>query len=316
MRTAIRKVHTPKRPLNPADYLAENALAIFLFHGVIERNIDEVRNYTGKHVLKDDFVQMIVDLRHVGGHPVSMDDVIEYAAASKSFPPHSFAITFDDGFANNYDIAAPILVDYEVPAMFYVTTGFIEHNRMAWIDRIEYCFARADTGKLLLPWYEGPRSFCSRADKIQFLDDIRFHAKRDPQLNLDELVTDIFSQCRVAEIWSSPDPLDQKMKWNQIAELNRDTNFQVGGHTHTHRILSFLKPDELEEEVSLSLRLLREKSGIDPKHYSYPEGLAHCYNDQVIDVLARHGVVCCPTAEHGLNDGGENLFHLKRIMVG
>jgi hypothetical protein len=51
------------------------------------------------------------------------------------------------------------------------------------------------------------------------------------------------------------------------------------------------------------------------EHYSYPEGLANCYSDRVIDLLRRQGIVCAPSAEHGVNRVGDDLFHLKRIMV-
>ena len=51
------------------------------------------------------------------------------------------------------------------------------------------------------------------------------------------------------------------------------------------------------------------------KHYSYPEGLEDCYSDRVINVLKQHGIICAPSAIHGKNCIGDDLFHLKRIMV-
>ena len=54
-------------------------------------------------------------------------------------PRNAYAITFDDGFENNYSLAAPILDDFNLPATFYFSTDFIENNSMSWIDKIEYC---------------------------------------------------------------------------------------------------------------------------------------------------------------------------------
>src|SRR5208283_3747368 len=121
-----------------ADLLSRQTLAIFLFHGVVNQSNYRVRNYTKKHLDKDTFSQCITELKKMG-HPLSMDDVVEHHNSRTSFPPRSFALTFDYGFENNYSIAAPILADLAIPATFYVSTAFITHNQMSWIDRLECC---------------------------------------------------------------------------------------------------------------------------------------------------------------------------------
>ena len=113
-----------------------------------------------------------------------------------------------------------------------------------------------------------------------------------------------------------PDPvLDQKMNWDQIRELQRDELFTVGGHGATHRILSFLNATDLEQEIHTSLDRLRSEINQEPVHYSYPEGLEHCYSDDVIKTLKKYGIVCSPSAEDGVNRVGDDLFRLKRILV-
>ena len=105
------------------------------------------------------------------------------------------------------------------------------------------------------------------------------------------------------------------MTWAQVRALADDPLFSIGGHSHTHAILPFLSPRALESEIATSLKLLRMHLPERVEHYSYPEGLAHCYSDRVIDVLRAQGVRCCPTAEPGVNAPGADLFRLKRVMV-
>lgn len=301
--------------MNFVDRLSKDKLAIFLFHGIVARSDYNVRNYTNKHLEKDCFYKLIKALAGAG-HPLSMDEVVEcYRAGGESFPPYSFAVTFDDGFENNYSIAAPILKDLNVPATFYVTTDFIENNHMSWIDRVEYCLENTPEGKLVFSWDQLIHTFQNREDKIRVLNFLRNSIKKDATVNLDDLVRSIYSQCGSDAIEQSSDPLDLKMNWEQVGELNDDENFIVGGHSHSHATLSFLQETDLEYEINTSIELLEKKAGIQARHYSYPEGLPHCYSDNVIEALMKRNIVCSPTAEDGMNSVSDSLFHLKRIMV-
>jgi peptidoglycan/xylan/chitin deacetylase (PgdA/CDA1 family) len=244
-----------------------------------------------------------------------MDEIVENHIANRSFPECSFAITFDDGFENNYSIAAPILSDLNLPAMFYVSTEMIENNSMSWIDRIEYCLERKHGGALRFDWSDEALSFDGKLSKIKLLELLRKKVKTDSGIDLEEFVHNVFSQCGIEPINQSDDPLDKKMDWKQVCELNNDKLFTVGGHSHHHLNLAFLDADELEFEVGTSICFLKERAGIDPKHYSYPEGLKYCYSESVIEELKKNGVICSPTAIDGVNELKTDLFHLKRIMV-
>ena len=52
------------------------------------------------------------------------------------------------------------------------------------------------------------------------------------------------------------------------------------------------------------------------EHFSYPEGQEHHFNNEVIAALKKENIICSPSAVYGYNDFSEDLFHLKRIMVG
>jgi peptidoglycan/xylan/chitin deacetylase (PgdA/CDA1 family) len=291
----------------------DGCLAIFLFHGVIERQQHQVRNYTRKHLPAADFQAMLEGVGRAG-RAMSMDDVVRICRSGESFPKGAFAVTFDDGFENNLTVARPILNRLGIPATVYVTSRFIDENGMSWIDRIEYAMEVVSTGVLTFPWSERAVSFATAAEKIAILGDIRTHVKSTPDLDVDAFVSGIFRQLDLEEIRSSRDQLDQKMTWDQVREWCAD-GFLVGGHSHTHAILSFLSPSQLEREIDISLTMLSDKAGILTPHYSYPEGLAHCYSEGVIQMLKGRGITCCPTAIDGINQPGADPFHLRRVMV-
>ncbi len=295
-----------------ASRLQDGHIAIYLLHGVIERQTALVRNYTRKHLERDYFAAFIRELR-AAGTPISMDDVLRYSRDGGPLPPRPFAITFDDGFHNNLSVAAPVLAEQNVPATFYVTSSFVDQNRMGWIDRIEYAIERRPSGSLELPW--GRRDYSGVENSKALLSEIRRHVKQDRRLEPDDVASDIQRQLGFEPVFCSDDPLDRKLTWDEVRELDSDPLFTVAGHSHTHRILEYLDDATLQWEIDTSIGLLRDKSGIVSRHYSYPEGMQYCYSQRVIDCLRSRGVECSPSAEDGVNAVPADPFHLKRIMV-
>lgn len=294
--------------------LSEDGLAIFLFHGVIRRQGHRVRNYTGKHIEADIFAMCIKKLS-LAGYALSMDDVLGYCQMSEPFPPRSFAITFDDGFENNLSVAAPILADLHIPSIIYVTSGFIEENGMSWIDRIEYAVEEAPNQILNVEWANDLFPLKDDLTRIAFLKAVREYVKNEPHCNADTFADELCARLGKPGKLSTDDPLDLKMSWNQVRRANDSDLIKIGGHSHTHAILSFLSQEKLTDEINTSLALLHERAGIASKHYSYPEGLSHCYSEVVIRELKRFGIQCCPTAIDGVNARDTDPFRLKRIMV-
>jgi peptidoglycan/xylan/chitin deacetylase (PgdA/CDA1 family) len=298
----------------PHSQLQLENLSIFLLHGVVESSDYQVRNYNRKHLELSVFKNYMEGLKRVGT-PLSMDQVVEILSHNKSFPSNSFAITFDDGFENNYSVALPVLEKLELPATFYITTGFIQENQMSWIDKIEYCFENKEKIDIKLPWRTEIVSIDDKDSKIEILSEIRLKVKNSTEIHADNFSDDICLQCGFPQLKSSTDPLDLKLSWNQIESMHKHPLFTIGGHSHTHAILSYLSPDALEAEVALSLSLLESEANVITTHYSYPEGLLHCYSDEVIRSLKNHGIVCSPSAEFGWNNHSTDLFHLKRINL-
>lgn len=295
-----------------ANRLSPESVSIFLCHGVVDGYRHRIRNYNRKHIHIDMFAGIMRELR-AAGNAVSMNDVFEAAHGRIKLPPRAFAVTFDDGFANNLDVAAPILSDLKIPATFYLTTDFVDRNSMSWVDRIEWVLEEVARGRLRLPW--GERSFTSDGERIGLLDEIRGRVKWDRDCDAEVLADDIARQLGFSPVVSSDDPLDRKLTWAELAQLAAYDGFTLGGHSHTHKILAFLDDDALESEIGTSIRMLHDRAGLVCRHYSYPEGLSHCYSDRVISTLKRHGIVCCPTAEDGINTMPTDPFRLKRIFV-
>jgi peptidoglycan/xylan/chitin deacetylase (PgdA/CDA1 family) len=296
-----------------ASCLRDDTFVIFLLHGVIPRQKHAIRNYIRKHLPMSDFSAFLKEITQAGT-AVSMNQIVAAHQEGERLPKRAFAVTFDDGFENNASVAAPVLDDLKIPATFYVTTGFVGSETRSWTDEIEA--ALEQTGPLRLQGLAGEIDgrYDTVEEKISLMDRIRTHVKGSDGIDPYVFASKVVEQTGAPGDAFDRD-LDAKLGWDQVRQLARHPLFAVGGHSHSHRNLAFLPDDELENEITTSLRLLTDATGSNINHYSYPEGMAHSYSDKVISLLKRHGIVCAPTAEEGNNHVSDSLFHLKRVFV-
>ncbi len=56
---------------------------------------------------------------------VPLDEIVDALKKRKPLPPRTVALTFDDGFANFYSDAAPILLRHKFPAIVFVATKHV-----------------------------------------------------------------------------------------------------------------------------------------------------------------------------------------------
>ena len=111
--------------------------SILLYHGIYnDKLILNGRNSSKKHIKASIFEKQISYLAK-NKKLISMNNIRDAYDRNFNIENGSVAITFDDGFLNNYKIAWPILEKYNVPATFYLSTRFISEKKKIWTDLIE-----------------------------------------------------------------------------------------------------------------------------------------------------------------------------------
>ena len=294
--------------------LYDDAITILLYHGVTNHISFGIENNHKKHIQEDIFKRQMEFVKQTS-NILSVDDLLDFSSEQKILGKNVI-ITFDDGFENNYSVAAPILDSLGIPAVFYVSAGIVDTNLMFWVDVLEDCINLTDKQNIEIIMAERLYVFdmTTFESKLNALNIIKGYCKRCVANEKDNIMQQVQEETRiVSKISHSPNY--RKITWKQIKELNSNKLFTIGGHGMYHNILSKLDSKRLIEEISLSLGLLEYHLGEKVKHYSYPEGLEEHFNQKVIDQLISSGVRCCPTAMPGPNSSIKDLFRLRRNMV-
>jgi peptidoglycan/xylan/chitin deacetylase (PgdA/CDA1 family) len=291
-------------------------LTILLYHGVTDSKSFGIENYHSKHIPVSDFKKQMKFLSEKC-NVLSMDEVVHHYVSKEPFPAKAVAVTFDDGFENNYLKAAPILSEFGIKTTFYITSGIVDSEKMFWVDELEDCI-NLSPHRFIQVHLNEPHYFdiSTRNKKIEALEAVKTYCKSVTVSQKDNIVQQIKFETGVHP--SVENAVNyRKITLRQLREMYSDSLFTIGGHSFRHNILSkFDNQEEMKADIVSSIAQLETMLRTSIKHYAYPEGQPDHFNSSVISELKSNGIVCCPTAIHGVNTGEEDLFSLKRIMVG
>ncbi|HZD53876.1 MAG TPA: polysaccharide deacetylase family protein [Woeseiaceae bacterium] len=179
-------------------------------------------------------------------------------------PARAACITFDDGYSDNHDNAAPVLGSLGLPATFFVTGGAAEDGIM-WNDLVIEGVRRAggalDLGDLDLGSHRLGGDGERRAAIPAIIDKLKYRP-------LDErraIAETVFSRA------AGTPPPRLMMTRDQVASL-AGRHFDVGAHTIHHPILKELSDGQARQEITDSRNWVRDVTGVAPRSFAYPNG--------------------------------------------
>lgn len=212
-----------------------------------------------------------------GHNFVSLDDIRRYLDGG-SLPPNAVFISFDDGYRECLTTTLPILQKYGVRATFFIATSFTEDRRLPWWDHLSLLVRRRKRDQIVLTRPYPMQLDLSREGEA--IHQLQVLVKTHYGLDLEGFLDDIAEATGARlERDEERELVDRHLlTWEELRAL------QAGGqdlqcHTHTHRVLHTLRPDDLRAELRRSKEILTERVGgpIDTIAYpvGYPIGRAH-----------------------------------------
>ncbi len=263
------------------------ALTILAYHRVMPT--DALDSYPfDQELISATPAQFESQMRHVRKHlhPVSLQDVIAQIEQGTPLPPNAVAVTFDDGFADTYRYAFPILRRYQIPATIFVSTGYVESGEPFWFELASFLIYRLPPRSLephnglQLPTGD------SWADRTASLR--RLHGVLKDLPNTERLqILDTWAHHYSAELAHGAARHSRPISWSQIAEMAA-SGIAFGSHTVSHPNLTRVTDAELKRELTESKTTLESKLQHSIDTIAYPIGTPSAFNARVVAAAREH----------------------------
>jgi peptidoglycan/xylan/chitin deacetylase (PgdA/CDA1 family) len=230
------------------------------------------------------------------------------ALHANALPPRAAAITFDDGYADNFTVALPLLRKHGMSATFFVACGFLDGGRM-WNDTIIEAVRRCAHDELDLRMLGlGHFGMRSPAERRRAIDSLLSASKYLSPRARESRTADIVAHCGTSRL-----PDDLMMTGAQVRAL-RDAGMTVGGHTCTHPILSQLPDTKAFEEIADGKARLESLLGEKVTLFAYPNGKpGRDYHVRHREMVQRAGFKAAVTTSVGTARPNTDPFQLPRF---
>lgn len=210
---------------------------------------------------------------------VTLEQIQEACEGGRLLPERAGLATFDDGWADNYTVAYPILRRLGVPATVFVTTDYTGTTREFWFTTLMRAVLE---GKRALAVGDGreagwPTDVAGELDRIAGLprplrpwrlDPLIEMLKRYPEARIDMLVVALAKRL---DRMPGGDHESFFLTWDQLREMERG-GMSVASHTCTHKILTQISDDDASQELRRSRETLEKELGHPVVSFAFPNG--------------------------------------------
>ena len=179
-------------------------------------------------------------------------------------PPRAVCITFDDGYANNCEVALPLLKSRGIPATVFVAPGYLSGGRM-FNDTVIEAVRRAPAALDLTREGLGRHELPDDAARVRAIAAILPVLKYLPQAER------LRQAAAIAERVGAELPDDLMMTEAQVQHLYRE-GIGIGAHTVNHPILANADDATARREIRDSKGRLEDMVGAPVTTFAYPNG--------------------------------------------
>lgn len=228
-------------------------------------------------------------------------------------PPRSVVITFDDGYANNHSLALPVLKKWDLPATFFIASGFLDGGIM-WNDAIIETFRRTNYESLeissLAPIpddIKGTFDLSTQEKRVALANKFRLAVK---YLDLSEREKIVANLIEIADVDL---PKNIMLTSDQVKDMYV-SGMDIGGHTLLHPILTTLPVEKAKQQILKDKEKLQKIIGAEINHFAYPNGIpGKDFLPVHTDILKEAGYKAAVTTKSGVSNPQTDIYQLPRF---
>ena len=255
---------------------------ILIYHSISDEEncfIKSPTNIWVYHRLFIDHMEYIKKYYNV----VSLQQLIE-SIKKGQLTPGSLVITFDDGFADNYRFAYPVLKKFRLPATIFIATEPIDEKKPLWLQQLNYLINKYSIDRIT-ELIDGNGNLCN--PKLKNLIK-QAACKEEKSKKLEQFMTYELSKSQRAHIISymyqqlniSSESIFSKNKiyldWEEIKEMHR-YGIAFGNHGQSHSVFVTMSLKEQGYEIENSMKLIRKNLNSNFMPFAYPFGQKRCW---------------------------------------
>lgn len=237
---------------------------------------------------------------------IPLPDAIQALVRGK-LPQRAACITFDDGYADNAEVALPILQKYGLHATFFVASSFLDGGRM-WNDTIIELVRRAPGS--ILDLSRGGMGEFEIENVLQRRQVIEHLLAQLKYLPVDERQSKVDALCKIVPVSL---PRNLMMTSHQVRALH-SAGMEIGGHTANHPILARISNSMARTEILLGKETLEDIVRSPVRLFAYPNGKpGQDYLMDHVRTVRDLGFSAAVSTAHGVGKGDCDLYQLPRF---
>jgi peptidoglycan/xylan/chitin deacetylase (PgdA/CDA1 family) len=222
-------------------------------------------------------------------------------------PAVRVALTFDDGWLDNFEIARHSLLRNRTPATIFACPELMDVRFPFWPERVSYFVANSAVSKLFDIFPE-----LRVVERGKMSEWIIEYLKGLSPIHREEYITRLHKLADSIEPGvSNAEPLNRTMTWDQAKELHL-SGILIGSHTLSHPILTTLGEEDVRAELAMSRREIEARLGVACTMLAYPNG---SYDEATVSTAAQAGYHVAFTTRRGLWTRKTDLLRVPRVNI-
>jgi peptidoglycan/xylan/chitin deacetylase (PgdA/CDA1 family) len=264
-----------------ATMLRRNSLAVLCYHRVLDAGDPSRASMDPALVTSLHVFERQMEIISQRFHPITLSETLRWIDGQSTLPPHSVLITFDDGVADTYTNAFPVMRRLGIPGVVFLATGFIGTRERHWADAVhERVAARS-----------GSQTAVRVVERLKTM----------PSTRRRECLQDMITTCD-----SIPN-----LTWDQVEEMARH-GFEFGSHTRRHVILPHESEETIREELDASAEAIELRLRRRPVAFAYPDGQ---FDDRALRLVGESGCRLAVTCDEGFVSRRSRHLALPRLLM-